>query len=79
MKPLKKLLSILMISAILIPTVGVSTTKAEEYTALTKFADCLTTCENTTSAWTFQRIGCKIDCHFNLLWDVATSEPQEAA
>lgn len=64
MKPLKKLLSILMISAILIPTVGVSSAFAEEEEGiLFLLGKCLVECSSSTLPWTFARVKCYTSCY----------------
>lgn len=69
MKTIKKLLSILMISAILLPTVGVSSAFAED-TAVTTYLACLDNCSSTTTAWSIQRIVCVVDCFFKFVDNV---------
>jgi len=64
MKPLKKLLSILMISAILLPTIGVTSAFAEEDEGiLYLLGKCLVECSITTPPWTFARVKCNATCY----------------
>jgi hypothetical protein len=77
MKTLKKLLSILMISAILLPTIGVTSAFADADVIARKLTECLDTCYSTTSAWTFQRWGCLIDCNIQFLVDIVFLDANE--
>ncbi len=64
MKTLKKLLSILMIAAIMLPTIGVTSAFAEEDEGiLLLLGKCLVECSISTLPWTFARVKCNTSCY----------------